>query len=136
MASSRSRWFSKIETRDDALKAIKDASGGFFVLAGIQAALGVIVLKQYSMLFDVAVLVVGAAFLRWFNSRAAAVVLLLLAVVGAGVTVANKFGLALGGGNNVILAALMVWAGVRSVQATFKLHRLADAEAQNSLVRT
>jgi hypothetical protein len=86
--------------------------------------------------FDVAVLIVGAAFLRWFNSRAAAVVLLLLAVVGAAVTVANRFGLALGGGNNVILAAIMVWAGVRSVQVTFKLHRLAAAEAQNSLVRT
>ena len=130
----RSKWFSKIDTRDDALKAIKDASGAFYVLAAIQLVV-VFGLKQYSVVFDIAVLVVGASFLRWKKSRAAAVVLLLFAVVGAGVTVANKFGSDLGGGNNVILAAITVWAGIRSVQATFTLHRLAAAETHNSLIR-
>jgi cobalamin synthase len=32
-------WFSKIESREDALKVVKDTSSGFFVVAALQAAL-------------------------------------------------------------------------------------------------
>ena len=113
-------WFSKIESRADALKVVKDTSTGFFVVAAIQAALSFWV--GFSVLFDAAIYVVGGFFLRRFNSRVAAIVLLLLALLGAGVTVANKLGENLGGGNNIFLALILLWAAVRAVDATFKLH--------------
>ena len=52
----------------------------------------------------------------------AALVLLVSAVIGAGVTFASKAGADLGGGNNIFLALIVLWAGIRAVEATFKLH--------------
>jgi hypothetical protein len=52
----------------------------------------------------------------------AALVLLVSAVIGAGVTFANKAGADLGGGNNIFLALIVLWAALRAVEATFKLH--------------
>ena len=51
----------------------------------------------------------------------AALVLLVSAVIGAGVTFANKSGADLGGGNNIFRALIVLWAGIRAVEATFKL---------------
>ena len=119
-------WFSKIESRADALKVVKDTSTGFFVVAAIQAALSFWV--GFSVLFDAAIYVVGGFFLRRFNSLVAAIVLLLLALLGAGVTVANKLGENLGGGNNIFLALILLWAAVRAVDATFKLHSKYSVE--------
>ena len=123
-------WFSKIESRADALKVVKDTSTGFFVVAALQAALSFLV--GFSVLFDAVVYVVGGFFLRRFNSRIAAVVLLVLALFGAGVTVANKLGENLGGGNNIFLALIVLWAAVRAVEATFKLHGKYSAETSPS----
>ena len=80
-------WFSKIESREDALKVVKDSSTGFFVVAAIQAALAFLV--GFSILIDAAIYVIGGFFLRRFNSRAAAIVLLLVASVTGMVTVTN-----------------------------------------------
>lgn len=118
--------FSKIESREDALKVAKDTSMAFFVVGGIQAALSFLI--GYSVLFDALIYVGGGFFLRRFNSRIAAVVLLVLAVVGAGVTFANKVGANLGGGNNIILALIILWAAIRAIEATFKLHGRFSAE--------
>jgi len=121
-------WFSKIESRADALKTVKDASTAFFFLAALQAALSFIL--GFSILFDAAIYAIGGFFLRRFNSRVAAVILLVLAVVGAGVTFANKAGADLGGGNNIILALIVLWAAIRAVEATLKLHGRFSAEAK------
>ena len=112
--------FSKIENRDEALKMVRDTSAAFFFVAGLQAVLSYWV--GYGVLVDAAIYAIGGFFLRRFNSRAAAVVLLLLALISAGVTVANKTGANIGGGNNIILALIILWAGIRAVEATFKLH--------------
>ncbi len=112
--------FSKIETRDEALKMTKDASMAFFFVAGLQAILSYWV--GSGVLIDAAIYAIGGFFLLRFKSRSAAVVLLLLALLSAGVTFANKTGANLGGGNNIILALIILWAGIRSVEATFKLH--------------
>ena len=118
-APKKKGFFSKIASRDDALEVVKDTSNAFFFLAALQAALAYWV--GLSMLFDAAVYAVGGFFLRRYQSRTAAVILLLLAVAGAGITVANRVGQNLGGGNNIILAIIVLWAAVRAVQATFKL---------------
>lgn len=120
-------WFAKIESRDDALKVVKDTSMGFFFVAALQAALSFLV--GFSILFDAVIYAVGGFFLRRYNSRAAAVVLLILAVVGAGVTFANKAGANLGGGNNIFLALIVLWAAIRAVEATFKLRGRYSVEA-------
>jgi apolipoprotein N-acyltransferase len=111
--------FSKLESREDALKLVKDTSSAFFVIAVLQAALAYWI--GLSILFDAVIYAVGGFFLRRFNSRVAAVALLVLALVGACVTVANRIGANLGGGNNFILASIVLWAAVRAVEATFKL---------------
>lgn len=125
--------FSKIESREDALKVVKDTSLGFFVVAGLQAALSFLV--GFSVLFDAVIYVAGGFFLRRFNSRAAAVVLLLLAIAGAGVTFANKAGANLGGGSNIFLALIVLWAAIRAVEATFKLRGRFSAETAASKVQ-
>ncbi len=111
--------FLKIESRDDALKVVKDASMGFFFVAGLQAAVSYWV--GISVLYDAAIYAIGGYFLRRYNSRAAAVVLLILTVLATGVTLANRIGRKLGGGNNIFLAVILLWAAIRAVEATFKL---------------
>jgi hypothetical protein len=120
-------WFSKIQSREDAIKIVKDTSMAFFVVAAIQA--GVSFLLGFSGLFDAAIYAVGGFFLRRFNSRAAAIVLLVLVGVVVAVTFANKAGANLGGGTNIILALIVLWAAIRAVDATFKLHGKFAASA-------
>lgn len=79
-------------------------------------------LGGFRFLFGAVIYAAGGIALRRWNSRTAAVVLLVLAGVSAGVTLANKAGADLGGGNNIFLATLVLWVGVRVVEATFKLH--------------
>ena len=124
--TNKKGWFSKIESRAEALKVVKDTSTAFYVLAAIQAALSFWV--GFSVLFDAVVYAIGGFFLRRSNSRVAAIVLLLLAIIGAGVTLANKLGENLGGGNNIFLAAIVLWAAIRAVDATFKLRGKFSAE--------
>ena len=128
-----SRWFSKIATRDDALRTIKDASNAFFILAGIQLV-AALALQQYWNITDAAVLAILAFLLRRFASRLVAVALLVLALLEAGVTVANRLGVMAQGGRNLLLAAIVLWAAVRAVQATFKLHTLS--EGGRTLIRS
>jgi hypothetical protein len=111
--------FSSIESREDALKVAKDASTAFFLIAGLQALLSFVI--GFSILLDAAFYLVGGFFVRRFHSRAAAIVLLLLAGISAAVTVGNRMGADLGGGKNVVLALIVLWAAIRAVEATFKL---------------
>jgi hypothetical protein len=116
----KNSWFSKIESREDALKVVKDTSSAFIVISVIQAILSYFV--GSSILVDAIINCGGAFFLRRFNSRAAAVVLLIVALITLGVTIANMLGAKLGAGGNILVAIIVLWAGVRAVEATFKLH--------------
>jgi len=119
---------SKIETAEDAHKVVKETSLGFFVVAALQTAIGVVFMKNPWGLVDVTIMVVGALLLRTFNSRAAAVVLFLLALTQAGSTLANMLGVPFGGGgSNILLALVMMWIAYRAIQATFKLKSLSAA---------
>lgn len=132
VAQGRKRvWFSRIKTREDALKMVKDMSMAFLVLAGIQAVLSFAV--DSTVLYESAILAVGGFFLRRFNSRSAAVVLLLIAALGIGVTFANAAGADLGGGRNFVLALIVLWAAIRALEATFKLHGQFAVDVQETL---
>lgn len=121
-------WFSKIRDRDDAIKVAKDCGTGFFVIAGIQAAIGVWLAPM--LLIDAALFAICGFFIRRSFSRSAAVIALLLSLITVVTTFVNIIGESVGGGNNIILALIVFWAAVRSVEATFKLHgRFKDTTA-------
>lgn len=121
MVTSQKRiLFAKIETRDDALKVVKDASIGFFAVAVLQALLGAFLAP--SLLIDAAILTVLAAGLMKWHSRAAAVALVLVSGGEALVTVLNRLGIMAQGGKNVVLAFIMLVVAIRAVEATYKLH--------------
>ena len=127
--------FTKIESREDALKMVKDTSTGFFVVAAIMAAISFVL--GFSLLVDVVLYTLGAFFLRRYNSRAAAVLLLILAGASAGVTFANMAGANLGGGNNIFLAVIILWAAIRAVEATYKLRgRFSEETVASAAQRT
>jgi hypothetical protein len=125
--ASKDSLLSRISSREDALKIVKDVSTGFLIIAAIQVALSFVL--GFSMIFDAVIYIVGGLVLRRFQSRIAAVVLLLLATAGAGVTAANLAGAKLGGGHNIFLALVLLLAAIRAVEATFKLHGRFSAEA-------
>src|SRR5258708_35087014 len=113
-------WFSKSETREDALKVVRDTSSGFFVLAAIQGLLGYVFAPV--ALIDVAVLLVLGVILRKWHSRVAAVLLLLFPIPSAALTVLNGLGLMEQGGISMTMVAIMLLVAVRAVEATFMLH--------------
>ena len=118
----KNNWFGKIETREEALKVIKDSSNGFYFLAVLQIVIGYFLLGA-SAIVDSVILAILAFLLRKFNSMVVAILLLLLSLAGIVVTGINRFGGGTGG-RNIILAVIMIWVSVRAVQATLKLHKL------------
>ena len=117
----KNAWFGKIETRDEALKVIKDTSNGFYFLAALQIVLGYFIMGTEAII-DGVIFAVCAFLLRKFNSRVVAVILLLLSIGGLVVTGINKFGGGTGG-RNLFLAVIMIWISVRAIQATFGLKK-------------
>jgi hypothetical protein len=118
-------WFTAIQTKEEALKIIKDTSLAFFFVAVLQAAIGIWLATQYPnsgfdvgvTLIDVAIYTVCAAWLRWGRSRTAAIFLLLAATVALGTTIAAHLKI-IEGGKNVAVALTAFWIAVK---ATFKL---------------
>ena len=125
--------FSKIETRDDALKAVRDCAGGFFVVAGLQALIGALLAP--SLIIDAIILAVLAFLLRQWQSRVAAVLLLILSVLILGMTVGNRLGVTSQGGRNIFLAIIMVLVAIRAAQATFLLGGKLAARAPSAPMR-
>jgi uncharacterized membrane protein len=117
--------FSPIDTREAALKTVRDASFGFLFLAGLQAVIGMAIAP--ALLVDAMVIGSLALFLMKSNSRAAAVLLLIVSMLEALVTVLNKLKVTHSGGTNIVLGILMVIVAVRAVESTFKLNGTAFA---------
>jgi len=113
--------FSRIETREDALKLVRDGSIAFLVLAGLQALIGVFIAP--GMLLDAAIVAVLALIIWKAQSRVGAVALVLLTGAEAVITVLNRIGAMSSGGSNVFLAIIMLILSIRLVEATFKLAR-------------
>jgi len=128
------RWVKPIKSREDALKAVDNTSTVFFIVAGIQAIIGLVVAASFSKsAFDLAInagligvglYVAFASWLRWGRSRFAALLLLLMALISFGAKTA-------GSGINIWLVSLIVFgAACKAVEATFKLPEFEKAYAQ------
>lgn len=112
-------WFAKIETREDALKVIKDTSIGFFVVAGIHGAAGFFLTP--ALIIDAVLIAVLAFILMKWKVRTAAVILLILACIITISTILNKVSGTSKSVSSIILSLCILWAGVRATEATFKL---------------
>jgi hypothetical protein len=127
VAAPKTRWFKAIQTREEALKTINSTSACFFMVAGLQAAIGLL-LSSYAgggfdpadFLVNAVLYVVFAAWLRWGRSRIAAVILLFIAIAALAMTVGAQLKI-IKGGQNIWLAVIVFWAAVKAVEATFKL---------------
>ena len=115
----KSGMFAAIHSREDAQDVAKDCGNAFFVVAAIQGGIGAFIAPV--LLIDAAVYALCGYFIRFKQSRAAAVIALLISGAGLASTVMNKMGQNVGGGNNIILAIIVVIAAVRAIEATFKL---------------
>jgi hypothetical protein len=114
-------WYGKIETKEEVLKIIKDVSNGFYFFAAIEIVLGYFVIGA-GAIGDGVIFAILALLLRKFNSRVVAIILLLLSIGGLVVTGINRFGGGTGG-QNLLLAVMMIWISVRATQATFELRK-------------
>lgn len=129
--SSNRAFFSKITTHYEALAMVEDASKAFFAIGGLQI-FSALVLGAYFGVFHAVANLVGAVAIRRKHSRAAAVVLLVLAVTSllgfflsyVGVRVVSG-----GGSVRIIFSLLALWAGARATEATYKLHGSLAANA-------
>ena len=121
--SDQKKWnsmFAKILNRDGAVKVARDCGAAFLLLAAIQAAASF--LLGFSMLLDAVLYAICGYFIRSKHSRVAAVIALLLALIGLVVTAQNMVGQHRRGGSNIVLALILAWTAVRSIDATFKIH--------------
>ena len=124
-SSKWSGWSLKVSTEEQALKAIRESAMGFYVVAGMQALM-VLILGAFALID--ASLFAGLGFwLHMRSSRTAATLLAILSAVSIGTTVWNQVTGDLGG-RNVVLSVIVFWAAVRAVIATYKLRSLTNTE--------
>ncbi len=112
--------FSKIESRADALKVIKESAIAFVAIGLLQVAAAIFLFPE--LFFDAVVNIVLGLVLMFLKSRIAAVLLLLWSGAAVVITVLNMFGITASGGTNVIMSLIIFWAAVKAVEATFKLY--------------
>jgi hypothetical protein len=115
----------RMQTPDDARKVVKESAYAFYFVAGIQGLVGIFFAP--SLLVDGVIFAVLAFLLHKRSSRAAAVMLCVLSVIAICSTLLNIFGDTGIGGNNIVLAIIMVWISVRAIQATYLLRKMKDA---------
>mgnify|MGYP001599107268 CR=1 FL=1 len=108
-----------VQSREEAEKLAKDCSQGFYFVAALQGGIGIFIAP--ALLFDAAVYALCGYFIGAKHSRTAAVIVFLLACGALATTVMNRMGQKMGGGNNIILAGIVLWMAARSIEATFKL---------------
>jgi len=124
-------FFAPLASRDEALEGVKEYSVAFYVIAGIQGLIGYFAAP--AMIFDAVILAALATVLRLWNSRVAAVLLLILSTLILGSTIMSRLGVEGAGGSNIFLALMLFWAAIKSVEATFKLHGRFAASKDDEL---
>jgi len=118
-----SRLFSKIETREQAQKAINEVAYGLYILAAIQFILLYLLLHSKLALSDVVFMLSMGFILQRSRSRSVAIIITIYAVYISAATLATKIGISHEGGTNVFLAAIVAYAAYRGVVGTFVYHQ-------------
>lgn len=113
------RQFTPLRSREDALQSVRDCTGGMYFLAGGNAIAALLVAPL--LMIDVIIVVVLALYTSRYQSRAAAIALLMWSLGSLGVTIGNNLGHQFGGGHNVFLGFLATLLCARLVKATWIL---------------
>jgi hypothetical protein len=122
--TSKYRFTSKIETTEQADKAIREVTGTLYALAGLDFLVFVLLFRKPLFLVDVFFLLAMGFVLKQSRSRSVAVVVAGYAMVSGLVALLSRLGLYTGtSGTNVILGALVAFAAFRGVYATFVFQR-------------
>jgi hypothetical protein len=106
---------SRIETREQAEKVIKDTAVTAYVMAALQGVLGYFIAGPVALVDAVLYAAIGFA-LHKTKHVAAAIALFLLSLFAVFQTVSNMVGD--GGGRNILLAGVMAYVSYRAVRAT------------------
>jgi len=115
--------FSKIENRSDAERMTQACAYGFFTIAILQGAFGLLFpITNKALILDAIVwLILGLLILK-IKSRIAATIALLMSLISLFVTFQNKITPDQGmGGSNIILAIIIFLVSIRALEATVKL---------------
>ena len=129
LAATKKRWYGPIETPEDAIAVVREMAKGYFFLAGLEAILSPFI--GLLALVDAGLLAILAFILIKLRSRVAAVALLVVSLLEGYQTFANRFAGERYGGTNIFLAVIMIWAGIRSVRATFKYWKLQHGSSMS-----
>jgi len=122
-SSKGSGWFSKIETKEHAERAIKEVSYALYVVAVIDALIGLF-WQGRSMILEALFVALLGFLLQRSKSRSVALVAAAYAVFVCGLTIAAKAGVYHGsGGTNVVLALIVAYTAWRGVYAAVLYHR-------------
>jgi len=119
-------YFGAIDSREQALKVLKEASYAFWFVAVLMTGAGLLGLK--GVLADVSLYAILPIFLFFKQSRVAAVMLFIWSVVVFFLTVGNFLGLNFGGGKNVILALIVSLCSISALRGSFKYHALLEKD--------
>lgn len=121
---NKKSWLAKVETKAEALDLIMGVTTGFWVLAGFQLLVGV-VLFDFALVFDGLLNAVLAYFFRKYHSIWLAFALLVLSLLALLSTAINIL-LGTGGGSNIGLALIVVLVASRGVYAARELKRFSS----------
>jgi hypothetical protein len=122
-------WFGKITTKEEAIKAINEASSGFYAVAGLNIIIGIFLWRFYVV--EGIIYFTISAILRLLKSRGAAITLFLVSMAAVISTVSNFLNRAGNGGRNIFLALIIFGASIRAIQATHKFHALSECAADS-----
>lgn len=129
------RWFFKIENLDDAHDAMKAAYQMFYVLAAIQGGVvGFLVVSgntSVGNILDPILMVFLACLIHLRQSRTAAILLIIYAILTGFITLISLLGVPHDngfGGKNIVLSALAIYGAYKGIQGTFKFHALSKTE--------
>ncbi|TAN59900.1 hypothetical protein EPN18_09565 [bacterium] len=114
-------WFGKIDSKEFAVKLIRNISICFWAISAFQIVLSFFV--GFEPAVDGILYGILGFSLYWFKSRVAGAMLLILSLTTVVVTGINWL-TDNPGGTNIILALFLLWISARATQATFKLHKL------------
>lgn len=115
--------FDKIETKEEALKTIKEVSHGLYFLTILTFIAYFILSARFAVMFDGIVYAILAFLLYKFNSKIIAIILFLIGVIYLITFVVSKTYDNIEGAHPVLVFT-MIYFGIRAVQATFKLQKL------------
>ncbi|MDD4954678.1 MAG: hypothetical protein PHP17_01370 [Candidatus Omnitrophica bacterium] len=120
-------WFGAITTKDEAIRAIKEATSGFYAVAVIDILIGIFLWKFYVV--EGIIYLVIATILRLLKSRGAAIILFLISIAAIISTAGNFVSKTPSGGRNIFLALIILGASIRAIQATYKFHKFPECAA-------